>query len=100
MDLVRAAAAALAVAGAKAVDDLAAEAGLADVDARERPGPAVPAAAAAAAIAKDTVVGALAGSARGDVHADALRGAAGLRTEPAAAVGIASADVARLNAER
>ena len=81
-------AAALAIGRAEAVQDLAAEPGLADVHAGERPGAAVLAAAAAATVAQDAVVRAVAGAGRPDVHADAFRGARGLRTEAAAAVEI------------
>src|SRR6185312_6785636 len=94
------AAAALLVARAEAVQDLAAEPGLTDVDAGQRPGPAVLAAATSAAVAEDAVVLAAAGPGGGDVGADPLRGARGLRTDAAAAVEIARADVTRLNAER
>src|SRR6185312_8252813 len=94
------AAAALLVARAEAVQDLAAEPGLTDVDAGQRPGAAVLAAATSAAVAEDAVVLAAAGPGGGDVGADPLRGARGLRTDAAAAVEIARADVTRLNAER
>ena len=99
-DIARVTTAALLIRAAKAVEDLATKARLTDVDPRQCPGAAVAAAATAASVTKNAVVRTAARSRGLDVLAGAQRGSLSLRAESTAAIGVARAGVAGLDAER